>query len=375
MRSMLERFLIAYEDVNVNPMRSVRLFHFGVARDDEPRRYVQIAVPVAAFEEDMPALALARLEVELRTVGASLFASDEGPTEILFWIDEIETARSARSTRKECVWQERALREWSCLAHVGEGTNATTPSLCAGCRVPDERVVCAHLMKPGISLSRTSAKVMSAPGCMIGNDPADGADCRIGGKPCWTRIIETRIASPLDPPRDLPRSISDELDFLRLVARDRLGISDAVPVPQARSISELFGECDSAEDLQRRLATLGDLINRLDFIDALDPTDRNDGQGQKLKSLGALDKLLEVKQTGTSGTGGPVSVLRSIVRVRNTFPMHTQPATRESFRAVGIDYPPADWHIAWTQILLGFWSAIRRVREALQTVDRQAEHH
>jgi hypothetical protein len=324
----------------------------------------------------MLALALGRLELQLRTLGSGLFPSDDGSAEILFWTEEIEAARASRSGQKECVWQEREPREWACLAHVGEGADTTTPGLCGTCRVPDERLVCAHLMKPGISLkgidTRPRARVMTTlPGCMIGESPEDGAECCIGGKTCWERIVETRATSPLDPPPDLPRAISDEVDFLRLVARDRFGIGDAVPVPQARSISELFGQCDSGEDLQRRLAALGDLINRFAFVDALPLADRMDGQGEKLKSLAALAKLLETRAPEASGPGGPVAILRSIVKVRNTFPIHTQVGkTRENFRELGIDYPPPneEWHVAWTTILAAFWSSIRRVREALQTL-------
>ena len=370
---MTERFRISYDGASVDPARSTRLFHFWVSVNDEPRRHVGVAMHIFEPELELAELALGRLELELRAAGSHLFSSENHSTEIQLW-DEIEALQSSRPAQKECVWQKRGTREWTCLAHVGaEGTDVTTPSMCGGCRVPDARVVCAHLMKPGIGLKSAGAVAVAramelAPGCMAGQKPEDGTGCHLGGKPCWERVLETHISSPLEPPPDLPRSVADELDFLRLVARDRLKIKDAVPVPQARTISELFGHCDSAEDLQRRVAALGDLLNHLDFIDALDAADQKDDQGEKLKSLGALAKLLEVK-SGMAGSGGPVSVLRSIVRVRNTFPIHTQiGSTRESFRELGIDYPPTDWQSAWTTILVELWSSIRRVREALQTI-------
>ena len=139
-------------------------------------------------------------------------------------------------------------------------------------------------------------------------------------------------------------------------------------MPQARTISELFGRCESAEDLQRRLAAVGDLLNRFQFIDGLPAGDQDDDQGAKLKPLAALAKLLELR-AGLTGPVSPIFELRSIVKVRNTFPIHTQTGTtRESFRELGIDYPPTDWHVAWITILVALWSSIRRVREALQTV-------
>lgn len=326
----------------------------------------------------MPELPLARLELELRTVGSSLFEPERKITTIVFPTEDIQAAIAHRSPRKACVWlwQAEVPRDIACLAHVGEGSNATTPRVCRNCKIPDERVVCAHLMKPEIrqdklAQGRYTRSIETPPGCGIELDPADGADCRIDGKECWERTLETHVASPLAPPPDLPRSVADELDFLRLVARERWRkeLKDAVPIPQARSVSELFGRCDSAEDLQRRIAALGDLLNHLAFVDALPEGERKDEKGEKLKPLVALDKLLETRAPEVAGRGGPVADLRLIVSVRNTFPVHSQGKTGEDFRKLGIEYPPPneDWHLAWTKILEVVWSSVRRVREALQT--------
>ena len=74
-------------------------------------------------------IALARLELELRTHGSGVFAADDQTSEILFWTPEIEAASSARSSQKHCVWQAREERAWRCLAHVGQGPDSTTPRL------------------------------------------------------------------------------------------------------------------------------------------------------------------------------------------------------------------------------------------------------
>ena len=111
------------------------------------------------------------------------------------------------------------------------------------------------------------------------------------------------------------------------------------------------------------------MLNRMSFVDALEPDDQFDDQGEKLRPLAALQKLLGLKAPEAAGA---VSALRSIVNVRNTFPMHTQEGkTRAAFRELGIDYPPldSDWHGAWTLILTALWSSLRSVREALQTAD------
>lgn len=377
---MLERFRLSYLGSDIPERRFGRAYHFSVTADQGNRRHVRVDTAWIEAEENGPALALARLERELQLLGSRLFEvhrvdanTVHEDTAISLPREEFSAAQEPEAAQKACVWQVRELRRWICVADVGPPSEpTTTPRQCGACNVPDERVVCAHLMQPGIQLRTsehaTTRLMVTPPGCMIGNQAEDGSECRLDGKDCWERVVKARTSAPADPPSDVPRSVADELDFLRLVARDVLNLPNAIPVAQARSISELFGTCDSAEDLQRRLAALGDLVNRFDFIDALDQPDQLDDQGQRRRSLGALDKLLEVKQTGLSGPSGPAAVLRSIIRVRNTFPIHTQPEARESFRDLGIDYPPADWHSAWVQILVHFWSSIRQIREALQTL-------
>ena len=379
---MTERFEIEYCGAVPAAHRLARILNFRVTAEGQPDTYIAVIGPLHPDPKWLLAPALARLESELRTRGSGVLSTlDEagdrsGEIRIFDDVERAEEAeRAGEPSWKGCVWQSRGERDWTCLAHVGDGTMATTPGLCGSCSISDERVVCAHLMKPGIAHKTTQfarARVMvMQPGCMIGQQPGAGDECRVGGKECWRRIVEAHVSIAEDPPPDLPRSVADELDFLRLVTRDRLGILNSVPVPQARSVSELFGVCGSAEDLQRRLAAIGDVLNRLDFAGALDENDQVDNEGNKLKSLAALERLLEQKAPEAAGAGGPVATLRAIVRVRNSFPIHTLDGeTRANFRRLEIDYPPpdGDWESAWRKILVALWSAVRRIREALQTM-------
>jgi hypothetical protein len=77
----------------------------------------------------------------------------------------------------------------------------------------------------------------------------------------FVQAVNTAPARP-DPPAEVARLVADEIDYFELVYRDRYG-SKVWTIPQARSISELFGDCDSAEDFSRRLAALADLLGKL----------------------------------------------------------------------------------------------------------------
>lgn len=376
----MERFWISYRGPMSDGSRTLSTFFtFDVVEEGEPEIQVGVEVGFRGEDDALPELALSRLEHELRTVGSAFLRDVEtksGLPEIPFPAHEIQAARGAWSELKECVWQQRAAdREWYCVADV-DGISSTTPNSCGGCAIPDERVICAHLMKPGIAARRSAAGstarlVVYSPGCLIGNSPGEGHDCRLGGKECWQRRVETNVRALADPPADLPRAITDELDFLQLVARDRLGIKAAVPVRQARTIAQLFGECKSQDDFHRRLAAIGDMISGFGFIDALAAEDQTDETGAKLASLNALDKVLEVHAAAPTTRGGPVASLRSIVKARSTWPIHSQDEARKRFRELGIDYPPADWSSAWTLVLTALWDGIHGVREALQTVSEE----
>lgn len=158
-----------------------------------------------------------------------------------------------------------------------------------------------------------------SPLCNVGNDPEDGSECAPGGKECWERVVDVSPA-PSDPPPDVAERVADELDFLALVYRGRYG-SRLIEIPQARSIAELFGECEDGENFQHRVAALADLLSRLNPHDALDEEERTDDEGNRLGSLAALERLV---QRDYPETIGAVRTLRAIPAARINFPIHSR---------------------------------------------------
>jgi hypothetical protein len=97
--------------------------------------------------------------------------------------------------------------------------------------------------------------------CDAGNEPESGQDRRPNGKPCRERSVADAVGES-EPPTYVAKAAADEVDYFRLVYRDRYGAS-VLMVPQARSIAELFGECDSEADFTRRITALSDLLAHL----------------------------------------------------------------------------------------------------------------
>jgi hypothetical protein len=308
-----------------------------------------------------------------RGLAAGIYPPDGADRlEVMFTSDSDDRLWAYEDREKHCRWQTRTEIGWSCEATPDlDHDRRTTAVLCAGCVMPDERVICPHLVHPSIHLVRSEEGVYSrvpyaAPFCQIGNDPGVGKECYLGGKDCAVRIVETRRS--LDPPDDVARRAADEIDYFALVYRDRYEGSRVWSIPQARTISEFFGTCEDAEDFQRRVAALADLLSRLSPYHQLEEEKRKDATGNQVGPLIALERVMERDHPEAVAA---VRLLRRIPDARNSFPIHTRnEKLLDAMRDLGVDFPAVDWNLAWLQVLTAFWSSVRDIRVALQTAAR-----
>jgi len=164
-------------------------------------------------------------------------------------------------------------------------------------------------------------------------------------------------------PANVAKLAADEIDYLRLVFRDRYGF-DVLTIPQARSIAEMFGECGSEPDFHRRVAALADLLGRFAPWNALADTERVDESGGRVGPLVALERLI---QRDYPEAVGHVQTLRLIPKARIMFPTHSRTSEAISvMRGLGVDYPATDWQVAWLEVLTAFWASLAAVRGAIQ---------
>ncbi|HEY2939281.1 MAG TPA: hypothetical protein VGJ27_05680 [Gaiellaceae bacterium] len=203
--------------------RGEETFYFGCTMSN------QAAIGFQDLDRDqieamLTAAGLDELERRLR---AGIYPPEESDYDnVLFTSEQYEHLRAMVDREKDCLWQERLARGWICTATRPGGDERTSAPLCGGCLIPDERILCTHLMHPTIdALGKGRIKVravVESPLCNIGKDPDDGAKCHLGGLECARRIVSTRQALP-EPPADVARRAADEVDFFSLVYRDRYG--------------------------------------------------------------------------------------------------------------------------------------------------------
>jgi hypothetical protein len=164
-------------------------------------------------------------ELERRLRAGVLPPEERDYDDVIFTEDQYEHLKAIAEWEKRCLWQKRLTRGWVCSATEAGGDERTTATLCAGCEIPDERVICDQLvhpevkaLKPLADMRRVAVRAM----CNIGNDAGDGARCRPGGLACWQRHLGIGPAPP-DPPAGVARLAVDEIDYFELVYRDRYG--------------------------------------------------------------------------------------------------------------------------------------------------------
>lgn len=322
-------------------------------------------IPVADLDRVIRQAALQDLEAGL-VAGIYPPADTTRYTALNFDTHSGGILRATLEREKECLWQDRAERGWECAASA-DSERLTTRAICSGCVIPDRRAICIHLVHARTSF--TGRERVATAECDIGEDAEDGRECRIGGKPCARRLVAVERAVSA-PPADVARRASDEIDYFSLVYRDRYG-AKVWSIPQARTISELFGECGGAEDFQRRVASLADLLSQLAPHAQLGAGMDVNSEGQKVGSLVALERLM---QRDYPEAVPAVQTLRRIADARNAFPVHTRSEKLLStLRSLGVSFPATDWDLAWRQVLTAFWEAIRDIRSSLQSASRNSD--
>lgn len=322
----------------------------------------------ATVEAALAAWATTEVEARIRAGEHESLTGDEAinltlPSERA---DEVKRLLQPQAD-KHCRWQGKKAAGLVCEATAPDYEEATTRALCGACAIPDERWICSELVHPRIAWIETLAAVNRTPKrvlCGAGENPGNGANCKPGGLSCWRRYVRADEELP-DVPRDLPRLAAEELDYFRLVVRDRYAdVGRVLSIPEARSVAEFFGKCTSAADFQRRVAALADLLAQIDVYGALTEEQRRDSQGNRVGNLVALERLMardypEAEQS--------VKLLRLVPRARNSFPIHSRSqGLLDALRGLGVDFPTEDWAVAWNQVLRSFWTAVASIRRSVQ---------
>jgi hypothetical protein len=288
----------------------------------------------------------------------------------------------ALAREKSCDYQLAEGRDLYCVAAspkddtlVGSigvrGVAPTSRATCAGCNMPDSRLVCSHLHHPqvfGFLLSNApvSRQLMLAM-CDIGQDEIQQPhECRPGGNHCWTRLVEP--PAPIEAPRVPPRALLEALDYLDTTWRLAFDKRPLVRMRNAASTADLTGGCSSREEFQSRLSALTDLIKGFEIGDDLlapDDTVQADHTVARLRSC-----LRErFGEDAMAQADSALSVLTTATRVRVA--LQHEGASGElpkHMAALGVRYPPNDWGDAWDAVRSQVTAALRILADAVRAL-------
>lgn len=280
-----------------------------------------------------------------------------------FGSEEMPVLKQAILSR-HCAFQGKTARGLICDAASDSDAlgGKTSDALCLACNLPDDRVRCTILQHPSITGVQTTGgkrRVVNGAFCGIKTGNFDPAQCRPGGNECWRMIVDH---SPVfgDIPADIGERAIDELTFLNLAFKAAFGRT-LLRINDPRTVAGILLRCVSAEEFTTRVASVADALNNFD------PGEVLDAKGKAMQGpLNRLKGLLEREKCLLDD--GPIQVLRRVVDIRNSFPIHSG---NEKFiiacRELGLEYPPVDWEKAWNRIRYHFWASLRALRQMIPT--------
>lgn len=156
-------------------------------------------------------------------------------------------------------------------------------------------------------------------------------------------------------PADVGERAVDELSFLNLSFKVTFG-RHLLLFTEPRTIAAFLLGCETAEDYTTRVASVADVLNKIDVGEVMA------FEGKRVEgSLNALQAIL--KREGLLLDEAPLRVLRRIVDIRNSFPIHSgNQKFLTASSELGITYPPESWETAWNQVRYHLWISLKALR-------------
>jgi hypothetical protein len=266
---------------------------------------------------------------------------------------------------KACEYQQRDGRDLLCRA-AGEKDETligavgrlyvapTSRQLCAGCELPDSRVLCSQLSHPevyavtgdGIVMRRDLGGAM----CNLGREEIrQPGNCKAGGHACWQQVVDLQADAPAVGMG--PLALAEVLDSLNAWWRVAISEQPLLRLTGAATITGLSLPCTTRADFTHRLSDLATALGSIRVEDADLPVDVAPPPPDQ--SLNRLEPCLKGRcaPDGVERVEDAIQRLRRLQRVRSAL----QHAGRHDdlvrdLAVLGIAWPPADWAAAWERI-------------------------
>lgn len=167
---------------------------------------------------------------------------------------------------------------------------------------------------------------------------------------------------------DQPMAIVDELGYLDAIWDSRFNEGPLLGRVQLSSAAGLVRECASQEEFDSRMNAFYDVINGVRV--GLKADAEGESKLKEERSLQRLRRRLAYELPGelAEGVDDSIKVLRAALRIRSAVHTGVQRELPQLYGALGLRYPPDNVTVAWNQIRGRCASAIRSIRQAVETL-------
>lgn len=285
---------------------------------------------------------------------------------------------------KQCSYLAKLGRDWACVAAAPEDPTATlklsvgraaptSRTICDGCNLPSDQVLCSNLMHPNVvgitGSQRNTVREVRRAICNGGRlEVQDVSKCRAGGHSCWQRRVFLAAPAFIQvSPLELPEQF-DVLDaYWRLLFGKKYRLVNLTTTTAPASLSLA---CSSRAEFESRLSALADIIDKLSVHESL--LDFMD-LGAQENLHGSLDKLEAVLNERLHPEQRPsvLTALTSLRRIRQARNIIQHGVTSEGgftakMRTIGIHDAPPNWSAAWDSVRIKAANALNVLRDELR---------
>ena len=161
----------------------------------------------------------------------------------------------------------------------------------------------------------------------------------------------------------LATEIIETRDYINGVAKDKIG-GKLLSLLSERDLLQLFKEAKTEEEFVYRMSALKNIAINLNeelLKNSIQPDKSISG------SINLFEKYLKLS---TDYDETPIKVIRSINRLRQAYPIHTDTADgiQEAHRFFGLTYPIKNYDNAWRTILVSYLDALKRIFDMLNAM-------
>ena len=163
----------------------------------------------------------------------------------------------------------------------------------------------------------------------------------------------------------LATNIIETRDYINSASKEKFG-RKLLSLLNERDLLQLFREAKTEEDFVYRMSALKNMATNINET----LLQSKIGGTQIIK--GSINLLEEYLKLSPDYDETPVKVLKSINRLRQAYPVHTDTAdgVQEAHRFFRLPYPIKNFDKAWRMILVNYSDALKRIFEALDAAPK-----